>query len=468
MQFDSLTFLLFFAAVLATYYAVPNWGWRKNVLLASSYLFYMAWSPPLVILIWISTLADFCIAKRMHATTAPGRRKALVAASLVINLGVLSYFKYAAFLLGSFADLLALAGVAYRPPDFDIILPIGISFYTFQTLSYTLDVYRRKTTPEQSLRDFALFVTFFPQLVAGPIVRATHFLPQCAEAKPFNSQALTWGLALLVWGIFQKTVLADTIFAPLVDAFYADVTQTSVLGTTQALLAFSMQIYCDFAGYSLCAVGAALCLGFSIPDNFKAPYAAAGFSDFWRRWHVTLSTWLRDYLYVSLGGNRRGSTRTYVNLTLTMLLGGLWHGASWNFVVWGLLHGVLLMIERSVRRDDGAARLPVALSVVLTFLAVTLVWIPFRSPDWATTVAVARSFFASPLTSGADYSTASAVALATAAAMLVYHYYRRQKSLDDLMRSVPAGLQAAGLALATLSVALCATGDTNAFIYFQF
>ena len=262
---------------------------------------------------------------------------------MVVNLGMLGYFKYGEFLLENFVTFAASLGVTYQPPEWNIILPVGISFYTFATLSYTLDVYLRRAKPAKHFLDYALFVTFFPHLVAGPIMRPTELVPQFAEPRRATLHQLYFGLALIILGLFQKVVLADGFLAPVVEKVYdAREGVPMMLDAWVATLAFSGQIFCDFAGYSSTAIGVALCLGFAMPDNFRFPYAAVGFSDFWRRWHITLSSWLRDYLYIPLGGNRFGPARTYTALMGTMLLGGLWHGAAWTFVVWGGLHGLYL------------------------------------------------------------------------------------------------------------------------------
>ena len=274
-------------------------------------------------------------------------------------------------------------GVEYHPPALSIVLPVGISFYTFQTLSYTIDIYLSRTKLSPSFLDFALFVTFFPQLVAGPIVRAVDFLPQLERPRRASSEQFGWGLCLLTLGLFEKIVLSDGILAPVADQIYRATDQVSWAQAWIGTFAFSGQIFFDFAGYSTCAIGAGLCLGFELPTNFRAPYAAMGFSDFWQRWHISLSAWLRDYLYIPLGGNRSSAPRTYVNLAVTMLLGGLWHGASWRFVIWGAIHGFYLMVERIVRRNRGPVRsesLAVQLAtILLTYLMVCITWVFFRA-----------------------------------------------------------------------------------------
>ena len=467
MQFDSFTFLIFFVCVLVGYQLMPGWRAQKSLLLIASYLFYAAWSPPLIILIWISTLVDYFVARRIAVTQNISARKGLLILSILVNIGILGYFKYADFLLDNFSQLLATIGVVYSPPAFDIILPIGISFYTFQTLSYTIDVYRNKIKPTNNLLDFSLFVTFFPQLVAGPIVRAGDFLPQCKTRKRLTMASVVIGTSLIIWGIFQKTVLADGLFSPLVDNFYAAEAGQTLVTNWLAIFSFSMQIYCDFAGYSLCAVGAALALGFTLPDNFNSPYAAAGFSDFWHRWHITLSQWMRDYLYIPLGGNRQGQIRGLGNLMIVMFLAGLWHGASWNFILWGLLHGVFLVIEHLLKQWK-QIRFPAFLTSLLVFTIVSLLWIPFRSTDLQeSTSAIGQLFNTDNMGLGA-MSIQQYVAVAIIILSLGYQYWRRDIYLADLMHRIPYALQAVLLSVAMLSIALSSTGDTHAFIYFQF
>ena len=289
--------------------------------------------------------------------------------------GMLGYFKYGTFLLENFRLAMLAWGVDYQPPEMDIVLPVGISFYTFATMSYTLDIYLRRAQPARNFLDYALFVTFFPHLVAGPIMRPTELVPQFEQPRRANANQLCFGLALMTLGLFQKVVLADGFLAGPAEAVYDGMKAPGALDAWIATLAFSGQIFCDFAGYSTTAIGAAMCLGFAMPDNFRFPYAAIGFSDFWRRWHITLSTWLRDYLYIPLGGNRHGEARTYMALMATMLLGGLWHGASWTFVVWGGLHGIYLAAERLLRRRYAACR-PGAFALfgfaLLTFALINL------------------------------------------------------------------------------------------------
>jgi D-alanyl-lipoteichoic acid acyltransferase DltB (MBOAT superfamily) len=470
MQFDSFTFIIFFAAVLGGYNALRGWSARKWLLLAASYLFYAAWNPAFVLLLAGSTTLDFWIAQRIAAAPPGPARKRWVTLTLIVNLGVLGLFKYHRFLLDNIAAALALVGVHYVPAAFDIVLPAGISFYTFHSLSYCIDVYRGAFAPTRSWRDYALYVGFFPQLVAGPITRFAQMGPQIQTPRGTTRDGLGLGCALLVLGLFEKSVLADSIFAPVADGFFNAAGDASASVAWSGVLAFSGQIFCDFAGYSTCAIGAALALGFTLPTNFRFPYAALGFSDFWRRWHMSLSSWLRDYLYVSLGGNRRGAARTYANLMLTMLIGGLWHGAAWTFVIWGGLHGVYLAAERFVRehlrpRQWHAPAFLRAAYMLFTLLLVTLAWIFFRATDTTTALHVFAQLW--PASSGAPLEAAQKLALIAFAGVVAVQWFMRDRDVRDVGLRIPA--PALGFALGLLLAAIVlAPGDSHAFIYFQF
>jgi alginate O-acetyltransferase complex protein AlgI len=293
----------------------------------------------------VSTVVDWYAAQGLVKARRDSTRHAWMLLSVIANLGMLGYFKYGQFLLANFTSLMSALGVAYHPAHFDIVLPVGISFYTFATMSYTLDVYLRRAAPASNLLDYALFVTFFPHLVAGPIMRPTELVPQFEQPRRASAQQLRFGLVLMTLGLFNKVVLADSFLAGIAERVYDGDRIPGALDAWAGTLAFSGQIFCDFAGYSTTAIGAALCLGFAMPDNFRFPYAAVGFSDFWRRSHITLSSWLRDYLYIPLGGNRYGKRRTYMALMGTMLLGGLWHGANWTFVAWGRAAGTFFKLS---------------------------------------------------------------------------------------------------------------------------
>jgi len=473
MIFNSLTFLVFFTAVLALHY-LPLFSWhqKKINLLVASYLFYAAWNPPFVILLWISTVVDWWAAQWMVRAKQERTRKAWMLTSVIVNLGMLGYFKYGGFLLENFVALAASLGVAYKPAEWSIVLPIGISFYTFATLSYTLDVYLRRAKPAKHFLDYALFVTFFPHLVAGPIMRPTELVPQFSETRQATLHQIGFGLSLMILGLFQKVVLADGFLAPVVEKVYdAREGVPTMIDAWTATLAFSGQIFCDFAGYSTTAIGVALCLGFAMPDNFRFPYAAIGFSDFWRRWHITLSSWLRDYLYIPLGGNRHGPARTYTALMGTMLLGGLWHGAAWTFVVWGGLHGTYLAVERWLKgRFSGWKPGPAAIVALglLTYVLVNITWVFFRSKDFTVASAVLTSM------AGAAAKPTPMIALLPMVYALVIvggivttHWAMRDKTLEIAIERTPSWL--VGGILAIMAVAIIAEqGKGSAFIYFQF
>ena len=393
--------------------------------------------------------------------------------SLVANLGLLSYFKYGGFLLDNFTLLLGQMGMDYQPPEMDIILPVGISFYTFQTLSYTLDIYFKKMKPWDSFLDYAMYVTFFPQLVAGPIVRAAEFLPQCYQERKATIRQFSWGVCLMIIGMFEKIVLADTVFAPIVDKVYFTAAGGDTLAAWTGTTAFAGQIFCDFAGYSTTAIGVAMMFGFALPDNFRFPYAAVGFSDFWHRWHISLSTWLRDYLYIPLGGNRKGRVRTYVNLMLTMLIGGLWHGAAWTFVIWGALHGAYLILERGAKHVFGHVtfwqkRFGRFVLGVMTFTAVTFAWSFFRATSFEQSKNIASSLFGFPVRGGVTGQAGEAITVAfVMGAIILTHMWLRNSTLEEKIQKIPGWLF--GLILAAMMLAMYFnTGDERAFIYFQF
>ena len=474
MTFNSYTFIVFFAVVLLLQRMPVGWRSKKAMLLVASYVFYAAWNPPFVVLLWISTVVDWFVAKGLANATETRSRKTLLSISLCSNLGMLGFFKYGNFLQENFAEICRMLGFEFHPATWNIVLPMGISFYTFQTLSYTLDIYFRRMKPCSSFLDYALYVTFFPQLVAGPIVRASEFLHQCVKEITPSSKQLGWGATLLTIGIFQKVVLADGVLAPVTE-FVFDTHQTqSTISAWAGTLAFAGQIFFDFSGYSTCAIGAASCLGFSLPRNFRFPYAAIGFSDFWKRWHISLSSWLRDYLYIPLGGNRQGPTRTHVNLMLTMLLGGLWHGASWTFVVWGGLHGLYLIGERLCVRLQGhvpfwkttPGRLLLA---AFTFVLVCFTWVFFRADTFSQAFAILRSMIG--FVPGGEAATVHkswmGISMLCVASLLVIQWKMRDSTLEAQISRLPLWIKAPALALMLVLIATV-SGEDRAFIYFQF
>ena len=490
MVFNSITFILFLSVVLSLYYLPLSWRTHKSILLAASYVFYGAWNPPFLLLLWFSTLVDWYAARKFETVRRESTRKALLLVSLISNLGLLGYFKYGGFILENFVALVNASGIPYHPPAPNIILPVGISFYTFQTLSYTIDVYRRRLRATPSILDFALFVTFFPQLVAGPIMRAADFLPQLETRKRATSDEMGWGLTLLCVGLFEKVVLADAILSPIVERVYAPTANPGFVSAWTGTLAFSGQIFFDFAGYSTCAIGIAMCFGFALMKNFNYPYAAIGFADFWRRWHISLSNWLRDYLFFPLFRGRMSVPRLYANLMTTMLVAGLWHGAAWKFIIWGGLQGVYMVAEQILRRvfrsrgaapaavapvpsaEGGFVLVPRSLAplalALLTYILFSISLVFFRAENLASARAIIAAMLGRrdvPLALTFD----AGVTFAVVTLMLAGHWKMRNSDLADFAGRLPSWLRVLVIAFIITSVLFALlSGDNRAFIYFQF
>ncbi len=405
MIFNSLQFLIFFPLVTLLYFAFPQrvrWMW----LLVASYYFYMCWNPRYAVLIAASTVITFLsgiLIDRENRVADEGKRKRRkklwVALSFLLNLAILFFFKYWGFFSDNIVALGGLAGVSIELPKFDVLLPVGISFYTFQALSYTMDVYRGEIYAERNLFKYALFVSFFPQLVAGPIERSKNLLVQVNEPHSFDPDRVRDGLLLMLWGFFQKVVVADRIGA-LVDHVYNHWNEVAGISIVVATVLFAVQIYCDFGGYSDIAIGAAQVLGFSLMKNFNQPYLSKSCGEFWHRWHISLSSWFRDYLYIPLGGNRKGKWRKYFNNLTTFAVSGLWHGAQWSYVAWGGLNGLYQVVGDilkpvrlkvlSALHINRESRIWSALRMVLTFCLIDFAWLFFRAPSFLTGVAMIR------------------------------------------------------------------------------
>jgi alginate O-acetyltransferase complex protein AlgI len=347
-------------------------------------VFYGSWNARYLLLLATPSIIDYYCALGIEATETPKLRKTILLFSICSNLGLLAYFKYTNFLLSTVGELLH-----FPHKTLDILLPVGISFYTFKTMSYTIDVYRGELRACRSWWKYAMFVTYFPELVAGPIVRASVFLPQMGRSLRFDWNRFRLGLQIVLLGVTKKIVIADRL-APFADHVFAAPGSFDGITNALAVIAYSLQIYCDFSGYSDIAIGISKMIGYDLPENFNMPYLAANLTDFWRRWHITLSSWLRDYLYIPLGGNRKGKARTNINLILTMLLGGLWHGASWTFVFWGLLHGIGLMFHKYAGPKSPATRLPRIAGWAMTYAYVCLAWIFFRASSFALALTMIR------------------------------------------------------------------------------
>lgn len=489
MLFNSVHFLFFFPLVVLGYFVLPQrlrWVW----LLLASYYFYMAWNPRYALLLAASTLITYA-SGRLIGREGARRKKLWVALSFTSNLAILFLFKYFHFALDSLNGVLAALGIAMLHPAFDVLLPVGISFYTFQALSYTVDVYRGDIAPVKNLGKYALFVSFFPQLVAGPVERSPSLLPQFSRAHSFEYARVRDGLIRMAWGFFEKMVIADRA-AILVNRVYGEYAECSGAHIAAATLLFALQIYCDFSGYSDIAIGAAKVMGFELMENFRQPYFARSIRDFWSRWHISLSTWFRDYLYIPLGGGRAGRPRRYFNVLVTFLVSGLWHGAAWTYVAWGGLHGVYQIAGDALRPlrsrlaekakiNTGAFSYRLAQRLV-TFALVCFAWIFFRAPGMNAALEMIRRLF-----TAFDYGTLfdgtllsfglSALDIAVlATGVLAVFIVSLMRSRGRSVGAALAGQNAwfrwlcyAGIVLAVLLFGVYGSGYAQSqFIYFQF
>ncbi len=464
MYFNELRFVVFFALCWGVHWALRSNGMRKAWLLVCSYVFYAGWDWRFLGLILLSTFIDYFVGVALDREERTRRRKLLLVTSLVSNLGILGFFKYANFFVDSAQAFFGSLGLHFSTPVLQIVLPVGISFYTFQTLSYTIDVYRRRLEPIHRIGDFALFVAFFPQLVAGPIVRASTFLPQLVEPRRLADVAFRAHLSLFFLGYVKKAVVSDN-FAPVIERVFSDPEAYGPLGKWLGLLMFSVQIYCDFSGYSDMAIASAGMLGYALPLNFNFPYLARTITEFWRRWHISLSTWFRDYLYIPLGGNRGSSARTYLNLSLVFFVCGLWHGASWNFVVWGLFHGAFLIFERFVRLERGLR--PALLSHLYVIVVSSVAWVFFRAPDLPSSLAYAKGLVGIGAVKGGTDPIDPRWWLALAAFAIV-HALMARDGVRRPLRSAPDPVFAVVYGVAVALAIPFAASEYVPFIYFQF
>ncbi len=470
MFFNSFEYAVFLPVVLVLYWTVLRK--RQNaLLLVASYVFYAAWDWRFLGLLMLSTITDFYVGRRLATSDGTADRKRLVGLSLLVNLGILGFFKYFNFFADSFADLMGNFGLAPSAPTLQIILPVGISFYTFQTLAYTIDVYRRKKEPEQNLLDFAVYVAFFPQLVAGPIERAQRLLPQIKTPRTSISyEQIRSGLFLILLGLVRKVVIADSM-APIVNEAFRNADTAGAATLYVGIVAFALQIYGDFAGYSDIARGSSRLLGIELMENFNQPYLSRNITHFWRNWHISLSTWLRDYLYIPLGGNRKGTSKTYRNLMLTMLLGGLWHGAAWTFVVWGGLHGLYLVAHRQVRHitrkgPTDAFEWSDVLPAFITFNLVNITWIFFRAESFPEAFAYLQGLLT--VRSGGLILREAATVLIVLAISFALDLLQRNLHSHSAVQQLPALVRGVAYGSMVLAVILWSGGTPVPFIYFQF
>jgi D-alanyl-lipoteichoic acid acyltransferase DltB (MBOAT superfamily) len=488
MQFNSVEYGVFLALAATVYFLIP-YRWRWLLLLISSYIFYASWKPQYLVLIWASTIVDYCAGIVMGRTESRRSRAMALAGSLTINLGLLAAFKYFTFFADSLSSALAYAGFSFTPSDLDIVLPVGISFYTFQTLAYTIEVYRGAHPPERHLGRFALYVAFFPQLVAGPIERSSRLLPQLSRKIDFDYDRIVEGLRLILWGLFKKVVVADRL-ALMVNSVYAQPGETPGPVLATATIFFAFQIYCDFSGYCDIAIGSARIFGIDLMINFNRPYAARSIDEFWGRWHISLTTWFRDYLYIPLGGNRVSIPRHYANVVIVFAVSGLWHGANWTFVIWGLYHAAYYLVSNlcaplrlALLRSSGLYRIPIihqGLRWAITFTLVCGGWIFFRSATLADAIIIWRGLpHGWPTVFSADALDMLARQLGTSpvemtitvlcgVAMIICESRQRLGFAPNAVRMNSMALRWAVYATLILSMFRFGVIDEVPFIYFQF
>jgi alginate O-acetyltransferase complex protein AlgI len=476
MLFNSVEFAIFFPVVVTLYFALPH-RFRWMMLLGASYYFYMSWKAEYLILIVVSTLIDYWAAIQMAKQKEKQKRRKFLVASLCSNLGILFFFKYFNFFSDSTRAVLESFSMSYDMPYFDLLLPVGISFYTFQTLSYSIDVFNGNREPERHLGIFALYVSFFPQLVAGPIERSTNLIPQFHRENKFDYQKMASGLKLMMWGLFKKLVVADRL-GLYVDKIYADPESYGGITLIMATILFSFQIYCDFSGYSDIAIGTARTMGYDFMLNFRRPYFAKSIKEFWGRWHISLSTWFRDYLYIPLGGNRVSVPRWYLNLFIVFLVSGLWHGANWTFVVWGALHGIYLVsaivfqpITQRLHQSIQPKWFWNVWNLGSTYVLVLIAWVFFRADNVMDAFMIVGEMFqfSGSLFFKGDFQIHLVYSFfAVAVLMLVefkQEYLKEQFNWDQHRFPLVRELVYAGLAVLIL---LLGVFDGGQFIYFQF
>ncbi len=501
MFFNSLEFLLFFPFVTLLYFIIPH-KFRYLWLLLASYYFYMCWNPKYALLMALSTVITFFSGVLIHKSKTTLAKKYCVAGSFISNLAILFFFKYFNFTSNVIEAVLNRIGIGYDVPTLSLLLPVGISFYTFQALSYTLDIYRGDLKPEKNIAKYALFVSFFPQLVAGPIERSKNLLPQFDEVHKFDFARVKSGLQLMLWGLFQKMVIADRA-AIFVNEVYNNIYNYNGIIVVSASVFFAFQIYCDFAGYSNIAIGAARVLGFNLMNNFNNPYFAVSIPEFWKRWHISLTSWFRDYLYIPLGGNRKGNLRKYINIAIVFIVSGLWHGASLNFVLWGIIHAVMQIASLITEKKRSVIRKKIipekikgiysAFRVLITFGLVCFSWVFFRANGLTQAFVAIKNMFVPSGVIGAVLGANSLSQLAqvyqtmpfahaftwqemllvmfSVALMLLLEFVRQKHGLRKYFDAMPLVLRWAllySLIFAIIIFGVYGEATVQQFIYFQF
>lgn len=481
MLFNSIHFLIFFPIIVVLYFLISQ-KYRWILLLLSSYYFYMSWSPKYIFIIIISTLIDYFSSIQIYKAKSDKLKKTFLTLSLISNLGILFIFKYFNFFNENIIKFLEKVSIHLDPMTIKVLLPVGISFYTFQTLSYTIDVYKGKIKPQKHLGIFAVYVSFFPQLVAGPIERAKSLMPQFFEKHNFEYKRTVDGLKLMLWGYFKKVVIADRL-AMIVDSIYNNPTNFSGLYFVVATLFFSFQIYCDFSGYSDIAIGSAKILGFDLMNNFNRPYFSRSISEFWRRWHISLSTWFKDYVYIPLGGNRVSLSRQSLNLFLVFSISGLWHGANWTFIIWGMLNGIYLILEnilkpiiKSLFKFESLffTKSIYLLEIILTFILINISWIFFRANSLTDALYILKNLFIN-LNQGFSVSKISNVDVVSLSIVMVSlvimemeHIIQEFFNENSLLNSKYIFLRWTVYIFIIFSILLFGAFDEMDFIYFQF
>lgn len=468
MLFSEIRFFIFFAVVLYFYWSLKNNRNRKVWLLVCSYFFYGSWDWRFLSLIIISTLVNYKIGRDITRYDDHKKQKQILLLGICFNLGILGFFKYFNFFTESTVSFAQILGISLNYNTLQILLPLGISFYTFESISYIVDVFSKKLTASGKLLNFALFIAFFPKLIAGPIIRPHDFLPQLTQQRSFVNVDVRGYLILFLTGFFKKACLSDNL-SPFVDAYFKTPSAYSVWSAWVAVLFYAVQIYCDFSGYSDMAIASAGLLGYKLPENFNAPYFSSNITEFWRRWHISLSTWLKDYLYIPLGGSRGSKLFIYRNLMLTMVLGGLWHGASWNFIIWGFMHGLALILQKELVEFSKFSSLLTAISkfigTLLTFYWVCIAWIFFRAMNFTTAFEAVKAFvfFQS---SGINELQIPGITLF--AMLAVLHWIAYKKIWGQWGRSLPTPIFAAAFGVLVAFAIALPPLTSQPFIYFQF
>lgn len=476
MLFNSLAFIIFLPCVFIVYWLMPH-KFRWVILLISSYYFYMSWDAKYIVLILSTTIISYAAARIIENQDNKNRKKSVLMISGLLCLSVLFVFKYFNFAFESIANVLNAFSIKLNPWTLDLLLPVGISFYTFQTLSYVVDVYREEIPAEHHFGHYATFVAFFPQLVAGPIERTKNLLPQIKAVHKFDYDEATYGLKLIAWGFFKKLCIADVI-AVYVDEIYSSLESNVGFPMIAAVLGFTIQIYCDFSGYSDIAIGTAKLLDISLMENFKSPYFSRSVKEFWSRWHISLSTWFRDYVYIPLGGNRCYKVRNIFNLMVTFLVSGLWHGASWTFVVWGAIHGVAQVIERMFEKYSSIIRkkyIGAIASWFLVFVFCNIAWVFFRANSIKDAFFVISHFFTG-INQGKQYFSNTTVLgyygcvriVLVVGLLALFDFFSLKTDVIRWIGNRPVVIRWIVYILFIMLIYLFAQGGNNSFIYFQF